>query len=82
MEEISSRLWENEVYDSSKLRQIHTFFSSMNETLNSVEACDVIIKQYRSIAVNVKKIDCDYFDFLAGGPRALEQLFNGEYMTN
>lgn len=58
MEEISSRLWENDAYYSSKLRQIHTFFSSMNETLSSVGVSGVIIKQYKSIAVNVKKIDC------------------------
>lgn len=81
MEEISARLWEEEDYSPSKLRQIHTFIASMMRTLEAVGLGDAVIKQYNAVAVNPRKIECDYFRFMERDPEAIAS-FNGEYMSN
>ncbi|MDO5563527.1 MAG: hypothetical protein Q4F74_07945, partial [Synergistaceae bacterium] len=78
--EIASVLWEDEEYNLSKLKQIHTFIVDMNNTLKLVGAEDVIIKQYKSLSVNARMIDCDYYRFLNGDEKAMAS-FAGEYMS-
>lgn len=81
MEEISARLWEEDGYDASKLKQIHTFIGSMMKTLRFAGVDGAVVKQYNAVAVNPRKVDCDYFRFMDRDPEAIAS-FAGEYMTN
>lgn len=78
--EISSVLWEDEEYNISKLKQIHTFIADMCSTLKLVGAEDVIVRQYKSLSVNMSLLDCDYCRFL-NGDKAAAASFGGEYMS-
>lgn len=42
---------------------------------------EIICKTYNSLSVNVDKIDCDYYRFMEGDARVINQ-YNGEFMTN
>lgn len=78
--EIAAVLWEDKTYSSSvkaNLRQV--IFRLMN-ILRDVEIEDIILKKWDSMAVDVTKISCDYYDFMnkkASGINA----YTGEYMN-
>ena len=78
--DISAILWPEEEYSISKLKQIHTFIADMSSTLRLVGAKDVVIKEYKSLSVNTRLIDCDYYRFLSGDDKAAAS-FCGEYMS-
>ncbi len=80
MQEISSVLWEDEVFDESKRNQIHTFLHDLIEDLKAVNMETVLIKKRNAVCVDKSKFKCDYYDFLNGDEKA-ENLYTGEYMS-
>ena len=79
--EVAAVLFEDQPYTLSVQRQVQTIFSSMMRTLRAAEVSDCIIKTYNRTAVDVSKVDCDYYRFLNGDIQAVN-AYAGEYMTN
>lgn len=75
--EIAMILWE----DDSKVRNVQTILSSLRQTLKEAGCEDVLIHTRNRTAVDVERIDCDYYDYLAGDPSAAGE-YQGEYMSN
>ena len=42
---------------------------------------DIVIKSRREIAIDVSKVDCDYYAAISGDMTQMN-AFSGEYMTN
>ena len=42
---------------------------------------DILIKKWNYLALDTKKVDCDYYRFLKGDIDAIN-TFHGEYMSN
>ena len=78
--ELAGILFEDEPYDKKRQGYIQKIVSSMNRTLREVNAEDVIVKQYNSIAVDPKRLQCDYYRFLAQDPETAA-TFEGEFMA-
>ncbi len=56
-------------------------FSTLVKTLNAIGGSDIIIKSHNAYAIDPKKIDCDYYDYLNGDIKAIN-AYQGAYMTN
>lgn len=75
--EIALTLWE----DDSKVRSVQTIISSLRKTLRRVGMGDVLVRARNRTSINVKKIKCDLYDYLAGDTLAIN-VYQGEYMSN
>jgi len=72
---------EDKIESESINNQIQTFISVMMKVLRGVNAEDAIIKNFNSIAIDIDKVDCDFYRFLQGDPDA-KNLYTGEYMSS
>lgn len=79
--EIASVLYEDVPYTISLQKQVQTVLSTMLRTLKTVYAQDIIIRTFNSTAVDITKVDCDYYNFLNWDSDAVNQ-YMGEYMAN
>ena len=79
--EISSILWEDKAYDRSLRNQTQTVISQMMRNLKAAGIEDCVIKKWNYLAIDPERIDCDYYNFLAGDVRAINS-YTGEYMSN
>lgn len=79
--EISSVLWEDKVYDRSLRNQTQTVISQMMRNLKAAGIEDCVIKKWNYLAVDPDRLDCDYYNFLAGDVKAINS-YTGEYMSN
>ena len=52
-------------------------FNDLRTTLKDVNAESVLVKTSTTYAVDVEKLDCDYFRYLKTG----KPMFFGEYMS-
>lgn len=77
--EICVALWEDDA-DEKNIAILYKLFSDLRYTLMNIGAEELLIKNNYQYAVNTKMLDCDYYDYLAGDPKA-EKAFGGEYMT-
>ena len=78
--EIAAALFEDREYDSSLKNQMETFKSSLMKCLREAGCEDVVVKSHNSIRVDPEKLDCDYYRFLDGEPKAVN-AFAGEFMS-
>ena len=74
-------LFEDSSYDRTKKSYFQTIVADMRNTFKRLGLEDVIWKSYNSLAVKTEKIDCDYYRFLAGDAKVINQ-YNGEFMMN
>ena len=76
--EIADVLWEEDgIADhNSYLKAIKSDLLSMFEKLGCE---DILVRQRGKIGLRPEKVDCDYFDWLAGKPYAIN-AYRGEYM--
>jgi len=74
-------LFEDGSYNLSQKSYFQNIVADMRNTLKKAGAEDVICKSYNYLAVNTERIDCDYYRFLEGDAKAINQ-YNGEFMTN
>lgn len=79
--ELCAVLFEDKAYSLSLSKQMQVIISSMTHSLEKVRSRNVIIKTYNSIAVDMIKLDCDFYRFLAWDPEAVN-AYSGEYMAN
>lgn len=77
---IAAVLWEEKNYDRQVLKQTQKTISQLKTVLNDAGIEDIIIKGWNSIAVDVDKFDCDYYQLLEDNLTALN-TYTGEYMT-
>lgn len=79
--EIAAVLWED-AEDLKKVRSAtQTVIHSMIHSLKDRGIGDVIVKRWNYLAIDVSKIDCDYYKFLEGDAVAINS-YMGEYMVN
>lgn len=78
---IAAVVFEDKEYDRSMQKQMQVYISQLISSLKKYKADDIIIKSYNALAINKKKIECDYYDFLELKPYAINSYF-GEYMSN
>ena len=79
--ELCAVLFEDKAYSLSLSKQMQVIISSMTHSLEKVGSRNVIIKTYNNIAVDMIKLDCDFYRFLAWDPEAVN-AYSGEYMAN
>lgn len=68
-------LWE----DDSKTRNVQTVMSSLRKTLKNAGCEDILIRARNATSIDVKKVHCDFYDFLGGNSLAVN-TYHGEYM--
>ncbi len=78
--ELAAVLWEDEEYDRTKQKNLQVYIASLVKSLLAVEVKDLILKNRQGILLNTKIVDCDYYRFLEGDPRAINS-FTGQYMS-
>lgn len=78
--ELAMVLYESKVWDKSLKSLIQTIVADMVHTIKQIDS-SCIIKKRNSIAVDVKRVKCDFYDFLNGNISAVN-AYRGEYMHN
>lgn len=66
--------------ESSNKSSLRNCIADIRETLHSVGAEDVLVKGWDSYAIDVSKIECDYYDWENNEAYAVHSFF-GEYMS-
>lgn len=61
--------------------KIQADITTMKKVFSDSGVSDVIVKEFNSLAVNVEKIDCDYYRCL-DGDKATMRLWTGEFMPD
>lgn len=81
LREAEAAIWEDPLNgrgaSSSYLR---TLVSDLRQTLAACGHGDVLVKRRGVLGVDMDRISCDFYDFLAGDPLALN-AWHGEYMN-
>ena len=72
-------LWEDRPISLSLKSQWRNCVADLLTTLKAVQKADCLIKSRDFIAVDISKINCDYFHFLSGDIQSINQYQN-EYM--
>lgn len=80
-EEAISVLWEDRPHDSLAGSVYRKTLTQLRRNLTDAGIGDLLIDMRNQRSVNVKLLDCDYYRFLEGDPRAI-RAYNGEYMRN
>lgn len=78
--EIASVLFENETYDRNQANYMQKIISSMVRSLKSVQADEIIQRNFNLISIDPEKIDCDYYRFRKGEIEAQNQ-YQGAFMA-
>lgn len=76
--EIAGILFEDEPYDIKQTRYMQKLIATLMSDLEANGMGDVVIRQYNTLALDVKKVFCDYFD---QQDRAKVFMDGGEYMA-
>lgn len=79
--EIAAVLWEDREYNRSLQNQTQTVILNMMKTMKDANIEHIIVKKWNSIAVDITKFDCDYYNMLTWDMMAVN-TYSGEYMTN
>lgn len=78
-EEVIAAMWED-VDDMTKAKhRIRNLVSDLNATMEAAGVNDVLLRKRNQLAVNMEKLDCDYYRLLDGDAAAVK-AFRGEYM--
>ena len=80
LNEVEAAIWEEPLNgrgaSSSYLR---TLVADLRQTLTACGHGDVLVKRRGVIGIDMERVSCDYYDFLAGDPLAVG-AWHGEYM--
>ena len=74
-------LFDDGLYNLSRKSYFQNIVSDMRSTLKKAGVAYILCKSYNHLSVNVEKIDCDYYRFLEGDVKVINQ-YKGEFMTN
>ena len=75
--ELMSVLWES---DEPHLSYIQKIRKDLQTVLEESGCGDVFVSKWGGCGINTDLIDCDYYDWIAGKPYAIN-AYRGEYMT-
>ena len=78
--EIAEVLWEGGPLTTSHRAYARTLVADLRHTLERLGCADVLVRRRGYTAVDPSKFACDYYDFLAGNPQAIN-AYRGEYMN-
>ena len=79
--ELAAVLFEDAEYSSSVKNQLETFKTDIIRTLRTLHCEDIIQKGHNQIAVDTRKIECDYYHFHDVEISAVNK-FMGEFMAH
>ena len=79
MDEAIDKLWEDKPYNDATKALYRKAVMAMKNTLQTVDAEDIIEKSRGSIFVEPDKVDCDYFKLMAGDEETINS-YMGEFM--
>lgn len=79
--ELAAVLWEDRPYDKRVQNNAHRIMSDTMRYLRKAGIADIVIKLRGEMAIDIEKVECDYFRFLKGDMSQIN-AFQGEYMTN
>jgi len=74
-----SILWENRTNDSTTNSLFRTIKASLIADLKAKQADDILIRGRNNLAIDIEKVDCDYYKFLKGDTSAINSFLD-EYM--
>lgn len=77
--EVAAVLFEDAPYDEKQQAYFQQIVHSMMKSLRHARAESVIIKRYKSMAVNPEALDCDFYRHMK--PGAASAPFMGEFMA-
>lgn len=81
-QEIIATLWEDaeDTRESSHISYMKNIRTDLATTLEAFGCADVLVRQRGRMGIIPEKVECDYFDYLAGKENGI-RAFRGEYMT-
>ena len=74
--EICAVMWPEDGNDSKNINYLYQLFSDLRHALELAGAADILLQNGYAYAVDVERIDCDYYSYLDTG----RPEFHGEYM--
>ncbi len=77
---IITALWEDKTNTPSVQSNVRNVISRLLKVLRDVGIEDIIRKERNSIAVDVEKISCDYYDYMLDKEK-YDNTFHGEFMN-
>ncbi len=77
---IMGNLWPDKPITDTNKSMLRTLISDLRSSFEAIGEPDIIIRNKNGIAVDVSRIDCDYYKYLSGDPVAVHQ-FKGDYMS-
>lgn len=80
MGELMTVLWDDGLDTLSRRSNLRNLIAELKNVLAEYGAERIIRKNRNSIAVDIKAVDCDYYDFLRHIPYAVN-AYRGEYMV-
>lgn len=78
--ELCAVLFEDEPYTSQQQDYFNKIYKDLKLTLQEKGIDDILIKQHDYYAIDIKKINSDYYEYLKGNPEAINS-FIGEFMN-
>ena len=79
-EEISDALWEGDPDLRACKTRLRSLLHDLKDTLSGIGANHILIRRRGMLGVDSSQLDCDYYRFLKGDVRAVNE-FHGEYMN-
>lgn len=68
--ELASIIWENELYDHSKQKQLDVYIQSLKKTLDTYGILSIFEIEKGELRVNPSSFQCDFYDLLSGSEKA------------
>lgn len=79
MGELIAILWEDRPDSASLRTQLRNLIHDLKETLQGVGCEQVLIRRWNELSIDVREVDCDYYNYLRKAGREIDQ-YRGEYM--
>ena len=78
--ELIAALWEDDSDYDGRISYLNNIRADLKNTLSDLGYDDVIIRQRGHLAIDMKKVSCDYYDYLSGD-KEKARSYHGEYMS-
>lgn len=79
--ELATIIWENELYDHSKQKQLDVYIQSLKKTLKTNNLLSIFDLEKGELRVNPSTFRCDFYDFLNGDKDTIHSYCNN-YMNS
>ena len=80
LREIEAALWEDPAQGSVSGSYLRTLVSDLKHALADCGLSRALVKRYGELGIDTEFLACDYYDYLAGDPLAINR-WRGEYMS-